>query len=600
MLVPASGAVLLAAADTYVVVVVLPSIMGSTGVGLDQLQRATPIITGFLLGYVALLPLIGRLADRHGRRSVFLACLVTFGIGSVVTASAHSLSVVIAGRAIQGAGGGGLVPVTLSLVASLWGPEDRGLPLGVVSAVQELGSVIGPLYGAGVVALSGWRTIFWLNLPLALLAGVAFALGRAGRPSGSAESRNPDVVGGILVSLGGLAVLLALWSPAALTGNVHVGQLYTAAVSGPTWSALTSPMAFLALGLIAAFVAWEAAAPATISRVVAVRRLPGAFRGVDVSGALLLAGVLACVIVAFSTSDPNHQFIASSWPLLLPLGVVLLGALLVHERRHTDPIIARQVLSARPAWGALVVSLAVGGALMAALVDVPLYARATTDPTSQVAAALVLVRFLVAVPVGALAGGWLCRRYGDASVATAGMALAALAFLPMTSWGSAALGAPWHVAGTSLGFGSSDAELVLCGLGFGAVIAPINDAVLRAVPAPWHGLATALAVVARMVGMLVGLSALTAFGLRTFYADQRRLGSPVTLCPANPANCAAYDRGSKAALLGELHTVFAGAAICAGLAALAAALTLSRVRPSATPLRSAPMHKSGTRRFSDT
>ncbi|MGH9077421.1 MAG: MFS transporter, partial [Acidimicrobiales bacterium] len=94
-LVPAGAAVLLGAADTYVVVVALPSIMGGTGLGVDQLQRATPIITGFLAGYVALLPLLGRLSDHHGRRPVFLGCLATFALGSAITASAHGAGALI-------------------------------------------------------------------------------------------------------------------------------------------------------------------------------------------------------------------------------------------------------------------------------------------------------------------------------------------------------------------------------------------------------------------------------------------------------------------------------------------------------------------------
>src|SRR4029077_12631637 len=78
------------------------------------------------------------------------------------------------GEPPRGLGGGGLVPVTLALVADTWLPQRRGLPLGVVGAVQELGSVIGPLHGAAVVAGSGWRTIFWVNLPVALVLGAGF------------------------------------------------------------------------------------------------------------------------------------------------------------------------------------------------------------------------------------------------------------------------------------------------------------------------------------------------------------------------------------------------------------------------------------------
>src|SRR6476469_7619962 len=167
-------AVLVTAADTYVVVLALPDILTGIGVGLDQLQRATPIIGGFLLGYTATLPLLGRLADLRGRAPVLIGCLVTFALGSLLTATATGLAAAVAGRGLQGIGAGGLVPATLALVADRWPPERRALPLGVVGAVQEAGAVLGPLAGALVLAVADWRAIFWLNLVLGigLAAGV--------------------------------------------------------------------------------------------------------------------------------------------------------------------------------------------------------------------------------------------------------------------------------------------------------------------------------------------------------------------------------------------------------------------------------------------
>src|SRR3954468_10416015 len=171
----AAVAVMFAAADTYVVVLSLPDMMGSVGLSVDQLQRAAPIVSGFLLGYVAMLPLIGRIADLRGRLPVLVAALVVFGFGSLVTAAAYDLPSLVAGRFLQGVGGGGLVPVTLALVADIYPVERRGVPLGIVGAVQELGSVIGPLYGAVVLAFGDWRDIFWINLAvgLAMAAGIA-------------------------------------------------------------------------------------------------------------------------------------------------------------------------------------------------------------------------------------------------------------------------------------------------------------------------------------------------------------------------------------------------------------------------------------------
>ncbi|MEP6797243.1 MAG: MFS transporter, partial [Lapillicoccus sp.] len=148
LLAVASLAVLLAAADTYVVVLALPDMMAGVGLGIESIQRATPIISGFLLGYVAVLPLIGRLADVLDRSRILLTCMMIFVVGSAVTALAVELPVLVAGRVIQGLGGGGLVPATLAIVADLWPRERRGAPLGVVGAVQELGAVLGPVLGA--------------------------------------------------------------------------------------------------------------------------------------------------------------------------------------------------------------------------------------------------------------------------------------------------------------------------------------------------------------------------------------------------------------------------------------------------------------------
>lgn len=115
-----------AAADTYVVVLALPEMMTATGLKIDDLQRAAPIVSGFLLGYVAVLPLIGKIADIRGRVPVLLACLVIFSFGSLITAAGHDLNTLVAGRFIQGVGGGGLIPPILALIGDTWPPRSVG------------------------------------------------------------------------------------------------------------------------------------------------------------------------------------------------------------------------------------------------------------------------------------------------------------------------------------------------------------------------------------------------------------------------------------------------------------------------------------------
>src|SRR5699024_4243546 len=126
------------------------------------LQRAAPVVSGFLLGYVGMLPLIGRVSDLRGRVPVLVASMCIFAVGSVITAASYDFSWMVAGRVVQGVGGGGVIPPTMALVADLWQPQRRGLPLGWDGEVRELGSVLGPFYGAVVLTFGDWRDIFRL------------------------------------------------------------------------------------------------------------------------------------------------------------------------------------------------------------------------------------------------------------------------------------------------------------------------------------------------------------------------------------------------------------------------------------------------------
>src|SRR3954453_6612346 len=237
----ATVAVAFAAADTYVVVLALPDMMTSVGIPIEQLQRAAPIVSGFLLGYVAMLPLIGRIADLRGRTPVLVAALVVFALGSLVTAGGYYLGSLVTGRFLQGVGGGGLVPVTLALVADLYPAERRGVPLGVVGAVQELGSVLGPLYGAVVLAFGTWRDIFWINLAVGLLLAAAIlTLGGSAKPD-SPERLAPsdrrvegpnardyplrrfDWIGLGLLALTLVSLLLGMRQPRSLVTSVDLG-----------------------------------------------------------------------------------------------------------------------------------------------------------------------------------------------------------------------------------------------------------------------------------------------------------------------------------------------------------------------------------------
>ena len=182
----AGAGLFVAALDAYVVVTLLPAMVGDVGLTIEHFEEVTPIVTGFLAGYVVAMPLLGAYSDVRGRVPVYAACMAAFAVGSAMTATAGlwdfaGLPWLVAGRFIQGIGGGGLVPLSLALAADLYRDRERTIALGSVAALQEAGSVFGPLYGATLAAAAasagGWRFVFWLNLPLAAICTAGLALG---------------------------------------------------------------------------------------------------------------------------------------------------------------------------------------------------------------------------------------------------------------------------------------------------------------------------------------------------------------------------------------------------------------------------------------
>ena len=189
----AAAGLLLAALDTYAVVTLLPQMLSSVEVPVDRLEAAAPILTGFLGGYVVAMPLLGAFSDARGRLPAYAVAVAVFALGSALTALAPALGWLVAGRVLQGLGGGALVPLTLALAADIYPAGRRMLPLGTVGAVQEAGSVIGPVYGAALAAaLGSWRAVFWLNIPLGALVVLGlWAAHRSGRRGGVGAAPEP-------------------------------------------------------------------------------------------------------------------------------------------------------------------------------------------------------------------------------------------------------------------------------------------------------------------------------------------------------------------------------------------------------------------------
>ena len=165
------------------------------------------------------------------------------------------------------------------------------------------------------------------------------------------------------------------------------------------------------------------------------------------------------------------------------------------------------------------------------------------------------MRFLIALPIGAFIGGFLLRFVSAAYLTAFAMYLSAAGFFAMSHWEFDALNSGWATL-----------VLMACGFGFGLAVAPVNDALLAATEDRVHGLASALLIVARMVGMLVGISALTTLGLQAFRRAVSQLPPVTELCEGKQTACAAYGAAMRDAGIAQLQAVFSGAMVCALIA----------------------------------
>src|SRR5918999_316403 len=159
--------------DNTVVNVALPAIAADLGVGLSELEW---IVTGYALTFASLMLTGGKLADLLGRRLVFIVGLVIFTVSSLACGLAGSGDVLIAARVVQGAGAALMNPATLSIISATFPPEQRGMAIGIWAGVSALALAIGPLVGGLLTDHLDWSWIFFVNVPVGLVAIVASLL----------------------------------------------------------------------------------------------------------------------------------------------------------------------------------------------------------------------------------------------------------------------------------------------------------------------------------------------------------------------------------------------------------------------------------------
>lgn len=162
---------LLAALDQTIVSTALPTIVGELG-GFESLSW---VVTAYLLSSTIVVPLYGKFGDLFGRKIVLQTAIVIFLLGSMLCGLAQTMDQLILTRALQGLGGGGLLVVTMAAIGDVIPPADRGRYQGLLGGVYGLATVIGPLLGGFIVEHLNWRWIFYINLPLGVLALLVIA-----------------------------------------------------------------------------------------------------------------------------------------------------------------------------------------------------------------------------------------------------------------------------------------------------------------------------------------------------------------------------------------------------------------------------------------
>ena len=485
----ACAAVFLTALDQTVVVTALPQMITDLQIPVTQLDRAAWIISGYLLGYVIAMPLMGRVSDMYGRRRVFLICLGIFAFGSLfcglslnlgnmvdisflqrfgINVDSPGLVWLVAARFVQAAGGGAIVPVAMAVAGDFYGEQRRAMALGLIGLVTEAGGVLGPLYGSIIVQTWGWQAIFYLNIPIVA------------------------------------ALVLCIW-----------------------------------------------------------RLVPSSTRlqeRIDIPGALLLGASLVCLSLGLSQEAAQVSPVTTTAgtapiqnnPLLIAAAVILLAAFIAlevfTERRKRWPVVELSLFQRSTFSATSLVSLLVGAALIIAMADIPIFID-TVLGQSPIYSGLALLRLTAMIPLGAILGGWLCPRITCRITALLGLLLTAIGFWLMHLW-------PLNVNELQI-----TASTLTGGLGFGLVIAPIGTTAINAASQRQIGMASSVVTMLRMVGMILGLAALTSWGLGRF----RTLVSAFVPPKGVPAFSPKYNTLYGNYVIGAAHTVYTDIFLAAGI-----------------------------------
>ncbi|HUC87570.1 MAG TPA: MDR family MFS transporter [Candidatus Binatia bacterium] len=306
-------AMLLAALDQTIVATALPRI----ATDLHGLNKLAWVATAYLLTSAISTPLYGKISDQFGRKKIFQFAIILFLIGSALCGQARNMNELVAFRALQGIGAGGLMSLSMTIVGDVVSPRQRGKYLGYFGAVFAISSVAGPLLGGFFTDTLTWRWVFYINLPLGAIA--LYAIGTRLHLPVKRGNKRIDYIGAALLAATVIPIIL---------GTVWGGVTYP-------WGS-TTIISLFAGGIVAAIVfgLWELRAPEAI--------LPThLFRNSIFTVSVLLSLLSGIALFAAILFIPEYQQIVRGYSavksglLLLPLVVGMLTALITCGRLIT-------------------------------------------------------------------------------------------------------------------------------------------------------------------------------------------------------------------------------------------------------------------------